>query len=159
MTHITPDSTIPEVVKRIDYILTAEDSPWESTLIAVLHVLSEHIPKLTWSGFYLVEKLGVALNRGPFLATEEGPSRLGWREGVIGSCAYERAVQILGDTKRFEGYIGAVRETRSELAVPVVRDGRVLAVLDAQAPAIDAFGIVEAELFQQIADRLARMWH
>lgn len=155
MTAIGPNSTVGEVLAALEGVW-AEPSV-AGRLAGILPTLWNYAPDLIWLGAYLVERPGVSLALGPYLGPP-GPARIGWREGVVGSCAYERAVQIVEDVSRFEGYIRAVADTASELAVPVVRAGRPLAVLDIQSPVKDGFDIIRVELMTRIAERLAETW-
>jgi GAF domain-containing protein len=54
-------------------------------------------------------------------------------------------MQRVPDVSLFPGHIACDDRTRSELVLPVVRDGRVLAVLDLDSPHLDAFSTEEAD--------------
>lgn len=83
---------------------------------------------------------------------------MAWGDGVVGSCALERAVQIVAEMRRFPGYVAAYRAIQSEIALPLVRDRIVMGVLNATSAQPGRFGIVEAELLQGVAERLERSW-
>ncbi len=113
-------------------------------------MLHQMWPEWTWVGFYRVGQLGHHLSLGPF-SGPPAPLSIAWGEGVIGSCAQERAVQIVGSVRRFPGYIPGVPETRSEVALPVIQHNHVFAVLDCQAAAEDAIDFADVEWLGQIA--------
>ena len=55
-------------------------------------------------------------------------------QGVCGTAAAERASQLVADVHAFPGHIACDAASRSELVVPVMRDGAVIAVIDLDSP-------------------------
>jgi GAF domain-containing protein len=62
------------------------------------------------------------------------------------------------DVHAFPGHIACDERARSEIVVPVVKDGRLLAVLDADSHLDDAFNSDDSRGLEAIAERLARIW-
>ena len=91
---------------------------------------------------------------GPF-SGPPSPLVIPWGQGVIGSCAAERAVQIVGSIKKFPGYIAAVPETRSEVGLPVIRNNHLYAVLDCQSPEMDGVDLLAVEWLAEVAQNLS----
>lgn len=152
---VGPESALPEVWAAVEGLL-AEDH-WLSRLTNVTAVLRRHMPDLFSASIYLTGHPGSHLWLGP----SQGPplpSRIGWGEGVVGSAALERAVQIIAETRRFHGYRPPYPEMVSEIALPLVRNRIVMGVLEASAPVAGRFAVVEAELLQGVAERLERAW-
>lgn len=144
------------MLQAVEGCLQAE-ADWRSRLALVASAVRGHFPDLLLVAIYVTELPGTWLDLGPL----QGPAtfaRIAWGEGAVGSAALERAVQIIGEMKYFPGYVAAHREICSEIAVPVIRDRIVLAVIDAASAAPGRFGIVEAELLQGIAAQLALAW-
>ncbi len=111
-------------------------------------------PEWTWIGFYRVFHLGHDLMVGPF-SGPPGPLIIPWGQGIIGSCAAERAVQIVGSVKKFPGYIPAVFNTSSEVGLPLIRNSHVYAVLDCQSPEIDGIDLVSIEWLGEVIQLLS----
>ncbi|MCL4493768.1 MAG: GAF domain-containing protein [Firmicutes bacterium] len=111
-------------------------------------------PEWSWIGFYRVFHLGQDLMVGPF-SGPPSPLVIPWGQGVIGSCAAERAVQIVGSIKKFPGYIAAVPETRSEVGLPVIRNNHLYAVLDCQSPEMDGVDLLAVEWLAEVAQNLS----
>src|SRR4249919_3307042 len=76
--------------------------------------------------------------------------------GVVGQCAQRGLTIDIEDTRDFPGFIDTLGGTRSELCVPVVHDGEVLAVLNAESRAPRAFR-GQRELLETVADQIAGM--
>ncbi|NDC77983.1 MAG: GAF domain-containing protein [Chitinophagia bacterium] len=105
----------------------------------------------SWVGFYLVRDAELVL--GPF----QGPvacTRIRKGRGVCGS-AWERAETILvPDVERFPGHIACSSLSRSEIVVPVIRGGEVVAVLDVDSEHLDHFDDIDRKWLEAIVAEL-----
>ena len=89
-----------------------------------------------WTGFYRV--MGDELVLGPF----QGPvacMHIPYGRGVCGTAWKRGATVVVPDVDEFPGHIACSSESRSEIVVPVWRDGRVTAVLDIDSRDLAAF--------------------
>jgi L-methionine (R)-S-oxide reductase len=104
-----------------------------------------------WVGFYRVD--GDELVLGPF----QGPvacTRIRRGRGVCGS-AWERAeTLVVPDVDLFPGHIACSSLSRSEIVVPVIRNGRVVAVLDVDSELPAHFDDTDRQWLEAVADRL-----
>jgi GAF domain-containing protein len=91
------------------------------------------LPGLNWVGFYLVEPVRGDLLLGPFQG-KPACVRIPVGRGVCGSAAQRRATLVVPDVHAFPGHIACDAASNSEVVVPVVRDGRLLGVLDLDSP-------------------------
>ena len=91
----------------------------------------ETLPGLNWAGFY--RNIGGELVLGPFQG-RVACIRIDFGEGVCGTAAATQAVQRVDDVHAFPGHIACDSASNSELVVPIVRDGKVIAVLDLDSP-------------------------
>lgn len=117
--------------------------------LANLAALLYHaIPGVTWVGFY--RTVGEDLVLGPFQG-KVACTRIGPGRGVCGAAAARAEVVVVPDVEAFPGHIACDSATRSEIVAPVVRDGRVVAVLDLDSDRPAWFGEVDAEHLAQVA--------
>lgn len=106
-----------------------------------------------WTGFYIVrnsEKDGIGeLVLGPF----QGPvacMHIGKGRGVCGT-AWERGETIVVmDVEKFPGHIACSSESKSEIVVPIKKDGNVIAVLDIDSENLATFDEVDKEWLEKI---------
>jgi len=107
----------------------------ETDLIAntanMASLLYHALPDVNWVGFYLL-KDGV-LVLGPFNG-EPACVRIAMGKGVCGSAAAARKSLVVEDVHAFPGHIACDAASRSELVVPLIKDGNVLGVLDLDSP-------------------------
>ena len=87
----------------------------------------ETLPDLNWVGFY--RNIGGELVLGPFQG-RPACIRIPFGTGVCGVAAATRQVQRIEDVNAFPGHIACDAASASELVVPIVRDGELVAVLD-----------------------------
>ena len=104
-----------------------------------------------WTGFYRVD--GDVLVLGPF----QGPvacTRIGYGKGVCGTACKEVRTIVVEDVELFPGHIACSSESRSEIVVPLKRDGEVIAVLDIDSRFLGTFDETDAKCLEQIAAML-----
>ena len=120
-----------------------------ANIAAMIH----HTFGFWWTGFYRV--VGDELVLGPF----QGPmacSRIAYGRGVCGTAWAEQSTQLVPDVELFEGHIACSSLSRSEIVVPVRKDGKIIAVLDIDSERVATFDDVDRTWLEQIADALVR---
>ena len=91
----------------------------------------ESLPDVNWVGFY--RNVGDELVVGPFQG-RPACIRIPFGEGVCGVAAQTRQVQRVDDVHAFPGHIACDAASNSEIVVPIIRDGELVAVLDIDSP-------------------------
>ena len=133
LTH-TPGLPKAEAYREIRASLTALFSGEPSGLANAANmaaVLFQTLPDLNWTGFYFLQDGDLVL--GPFQG-KVACVRIGLGRGVCGTAAHRRETVIVPDVDAFPGHIACDAASRSEIVVPLVRDGRLLGVLDLDSP-------------------------
>ena len=116
-------------------------------------LLWESLPDLNWAGFY--RNVGGELVLGPFNG-RPACIRIKFGQGVCGTAAATLQVQRVDDVDAFPGHIACDSESRSELVVPIVRDGDLIAVLDLDSPIPSRFTKEDEDGCVALAEILAR---
>lgn len=112
----------------------------------------QFLPDLNWAGFYRL--MGSELVLGPFMG-KPACIRIPLGQGVCGAAAREEQTQLVADVHAFPGHIACDGETMSELVVPVIRDGGVIAVIDCDSPSAARFDAEDARGLEMLAVRIA----
>jgi GAF domain-containing protein len=112
----------------------------------------ETLPDINWVGFY--RNIGGELVVGPFQG-RPACIRIKFGEGVCGAAAASREVQLVRDVDAFPGHIACDSASKSEIVVPIVRDGELIAVLDIDSPSLARFDEDDRAGCVRLADIMA----
>ena len=116
-------------------------------------LIYETLPGLNWAGFY--RNVGGELVLGPFQG-RAACIRIPFGKGVCGAAAATLQVQRVDDVHAFPGHIACDAASASELVVPIVRDGVLLAVLDLDSPTVARFDAEDEAGCVRLGEILAR---
>lgn len=131
-----------------------EDNP-VGILANVAALLKEAFDYYFWVGFYIVRHGRLQL--GPF----QGPLaclNISYGRGVCGTAWAEKRTLIVPDVEAFPGHIACSSRSRSEIVVPILRDGEVVAVIDVDSTALDAFDAADQVGLEALAEQLSQLF-
>ena len=151
----TADLAKPELYRELVSAadaLTAGEADAVANMANVAALLWQFVPRLNWAGFYRVQ--GGELVLGPF-AGKPACIHIAFGQGVCGTAAASRESQVVPDVHAFPGHIACDSASRSELVVPVLRDGAVIAVIDLDSPEPGRFDTEDARGIEALAGLLA----
>lgn len=114
----------------------------------IASLLWAYVPDLNWAGFYRAQDNELVL--GPFIG-KPACIRIPFGSGVCGTAAATGETQLVPDVHRFSGHIACDADSRSELVVPVLRDGRAIAVVDLDSPLAGRFSDIDARGLEHLA--------
>jgi L-methionine (R)-S-oxide reductase len=103
-----------------------------ANLSALLHSSLGHF----WTGFYIVE------NQHLFLGPFQGPvacTSIEFGLGVCGTAFQQKQSIVVEDVNQFPGHIACNSESKSEIVIPVIKDQKVIAVLDIDSDQYSSF--------------------
>lgn len=127
----------------------------ETDLIAKMSNVSSIIHQtfgFWWTGFYRV--CGNELILGPF----QGPiacMHIPFGKGVCGTAWKQAETIVVPDVEAFPGHIACSSASKSEIVVPVKKDGEIIAVLDIDSEKLNTFDDIDREYLEQIVQLLS----
>ncbi len=101
-----------------------------------------------WIGYYFVKDDHLVL--GPF----QGPVacvRIAFGKGVCGACWEKAETIIVADVDQFPGHIACSTESKSEIVIPVLKNGSVMGVLDVDSNVLSDFDALDAHHLGEIS--------
>ncbi len=157
MFAFAPDPNQPKTELYADLVEAAQalvhDEPDAMANMANLAALIwQFLPKLNWAGFYRTVDGSLVL--GPFQG-KPACIRIAAGQGVCGAALASGTTQLVPDVHAFPGHIACDDASRSELVVPVWRDGRVIAVIDLDSPEPARFDSEDAAGIEALATAIA----
>ena len=132
--------------------LTAGEPDAVANMANAAALLWQYLPDLNWAGFYRMVAGELVL--GPFQG-KAACIRIPLGKGVCGTAAASGETQVVADVHAFPGHIACDAASRSELVVPIVRDGVVLGVIDLDSPEPGRFDAEDAAGCEALAVLLA----
>ena len=141
-----------ELCRRMEAALSPKE-PAISSLSNAAAILYEGLERVNWAGFYL--RAGSVLWLGPFQG-RPACVRIELGKGVCGTAAAEKRTVLVEDVHCFPGHIACDSASRSEIVVPLYRDGEVMAVMDIDSPQKGRFDKEDREGLERIVGILER---
>ena len=122
----------------------------------VVKELRRTFPTYTWVGVYVVEGDELVLRAwsGP-RATRHVRIPIG--QGICGHAARTKETVVVGDVSKDPRYLECFPETRSEIVVPILRDGVAIGDIDIDSDALDAFTAEDRGFLEPVADELSKV--
>lgn len=107
------------------------------------------VDDINWAGFYLVQ--GDQLVLGPFQGLP-ACTRLDYDKGVCAKAWRDKEPVLVEDVHAFPGHVACDSASKSELVLPLIKDGEVYGVLDLDSPEPARFTKDDQEEFVQIVE-------
>ncbi|PWE53967.1 GAF domain-containing protein [Metarhizobium album] len=147
--HSDKDRFYAELADQLSGLLSGErDAIANASNLSAL--VFDLVPSLNWAGFYFL-KGGDELVLGPFQG-KVACVRIPVGKGVCGGAVAQARTLLVPDVHAFPGHIACDAASRSELVVPLVRDGRVLGVIDLDSPLPGRFDEDDQVGFERLAE-------
>jgi L-methionine (R)-S-oxide reductase len=140
-----------DVLSAADAVTAGERDP-VANMANVSAVLFHMLPDLNWAGFYRMVDGELVL--GPFQG-KAACIRIALDKGVCGAAAATGETQLVEDVHAFPGHIACDADSRSELVVPLVVEGRVTGVIDLDSPIPARFDSEDAAGCEALAQLIA----
>lgn len=145
MLYSEKESLYQIINEQLSYLLEGEPNVL-ANLSNASALLKTSFPNTVFAGFYLFD--GNELILGPF---QGGVScvRIALGKGVCGESASSRQTVIVGDVKTYPNYISCDSSARSEIVVPMVKEGRLLGVLDLDSSLVDDYDELDQKYLEE----------
>ena len=134
--------------------LVDKELPLVSNLSNVSAVINK-MDNLNWCGFYLVK--GETLYLGPFQG-DVACTVIPFGKGVCGEAALKKDTIIVGNVLECKNHIACSSLSRSEIVVPIIKDGKVVAVIDLDSPIFNRFTENEKKELEEVAKILSDLF-
>jgi len=143
-----------EKLKEMNQALKALIEPegdWLANLANSSAILFEMMDDLNWAGFYIWKNEQLVL--GPFQG-KTACIRIDEDQGVCGTAYSQRKIMLVEDVQEFPGHIACDPDSRSEIVLPVIVGGEVIAVLDIDSPQRARFDELDRKYLKEFVDIL-----
>ncbi|OED32058.1 GAF domain-containing protein [Planococcus maritimus] len=138
--------------KQLDALLAGEPNRI-ANLSNASALLGQFLDRINWVGFYLMEEGELVL--GPFQGMP-ACVRIPVGKGVCGTAIDKNETMLIDDVHAFPGHIACDAASRSEIVIPLVKDGKAIGVLDIDSPELARFTEEDRNGLEKFADTLLK---
>ena len=144
--HLAEEERYRLLVSQLKVLLSKEDN-LISNLSNSTAAIKDTFEKVSWVGFYLFD--GQKLYLGPFQG-KVACTNIEIGKGVCGTSAEKRETIIVSDVDKFPGHIACDSNSKSEIVIPLIKDDRLLGVLDLDSHDYNSFDKTDKEYLEEI---------
>jgi GAF domain-containing protein len=131
--------------------------PLVSNLSNVSSVIKMYFKNTSWAGFYISDEKQEVLYLGPFQGSL-ACTTIPFNKGVCGKSAYLKKTLIVDNVLEFEGHIACSSSSRSEIVVPIIKENKVLGVIDLDSDLYSNYSLSDQELLEKCAEILSDLF-
>ncbi|MGE7765126.1 GAF domain-containing protein [Peribacillus sp. NPDC096540] len=142
-----------ELVQKQLFALIEDETNQIANFSNAAALLNQFLIEINWVGFYLLEEDQLVL--GPFQGLP-ACVRIPMGKGVCGTSAATKKTLRVDDVHQFPGHIACDAASRSEIVIPLMKDGKLIGVLDIDSPITNRFDEVDQQGLEKFADILSK---
>ncbi|MFE4893563.1 GAF domain-containing protein [Peribacillus butanolivorans] len=142
-----------ELVQKQLFALIEDEPNQIANLSNAAALLNQFLVEINWVGFYLLEEDQLVL--GPFQGLP-ACVRIPMGKGVCGTSAATKKTLLVDDVHQFPGHIACDAASRSEIVIPLMKEGKLIGVLDIDSPITNRFDEVDQQGLEKFADILTK---
>lgn len=125
----------------------------EELMRGIVELLAENVDYYDWVGFYLND--GEKLVLGPFVGEPTIHTVIPFGKGICGQAAVTKQTFLVEDVSKETNYLSCSPKVRSEIVVPIMKDGKFLGELDIDSHTENAFDETDEIFLEKICEKLA----
>jgi len=133
------------LLHQLEGLLSIETNP-VANMANTAAVLFNGLENLNWAGFYILQTDTLVL--GPFQG-KPACVRIALGRGVCGTAAQTGQTQLVKNVHEFKGHIACDSASKSEIVIPIFKDGKVWGVLDIDSPVLARFDETDREFLEK----------
>ncbi|HDH81598.1 MAG TPA: GAF domain-containing protein [Thermoplasmatales archaeon] len=141
-----------EIKNLLDRVreIASRSSGKNEKLSEICVLLRSEIPHYDWVGFYIVE--GGELVLGPFDGEPTEHVRIHFGEGICGQAAERKETFIVQDVSKEANYLSCSLKVKSEIVVPIFKDGKLVGELDIDSHTLSPFTSGDKKFLENVCD-------
>jgi len=144
-----------ELRSRIEAILGDSGKDRDTRLSEVCHLLRDKIPHYDWVGFYFHASDKPELHLGPYAGASTNHTVIPFGKGICGQVAESEENFVVPDVAVQDNYIACSVDVRSEIVVPLFKDGKNIGQIDIDSHQPHAFSSEDERFLEFVNARVA----
>lgn len=145
---------IDPIIKEARQIIKNNKSQKE-TLQEIAELLNKNVNEFDWTGFYLASKTEERmLELGPYTGDETEHTKIPYGKGICGQVADSLRTFVVQDVSKADNYLACSLDVKSEIVVPIIKNGEFVGQLDIDSHTKDVFSEDHKRLCEEICKEL-----
>lgn len=146
-----------EIKKRLLSILESPTTNKNEKLQKVCHLLDQEITYFNWTGFYFKNGDKDELILGPYVGAETDHTVIPYGKGICGQVAVSGETFVVPDVYAQDNYLSCFIDTKAEIVVPIIKDGKNIGQIDIDSHTADPFTEEDREMLEWLCSKVAEI--
>ena len=143
---------------KIDSIFNSENST-EKKLYEVCQLIHDEVPHYNWVGFYFKNGEKNELKLGPYVGAPTDHIIIPFGVGICGQVVVSNETFVVPDVSAQDNYLSCSIETKSEIVVPIFKNGENIGQIDIDSHEIDPFTSDDEDLLNYICEKVSQVYN
>ena len=148
---------LQELKPKVAQILGREDLDTASRLEQLCELLRESVPYYDWVGFYFRNGDKEELKLGPFAGTPTDHTIIPFGKGICGQVAVSNQNFVVPDVSAQDNYIACSISVKSEIVIPLFKDGENIGQIDIDSDTADPFTEEDERFLEYVNQEVAKI--
>lgn len=144
-----------EIKKRLLSIIESPSHPNEEKLQKICYLLDQEYAYFNWTGFYFRNGDKEELLLGPYVGAATDHTVIPFGKGICGQVAVSNETFVVPDVWEQDNYLACSLETKAEIVVPIIKDGKNIGQIDIDSHQKDPFTEEDKALLEWLSKQLA----
>jgi len=147
------------LLNKISEMVTWNGADRDEKLHAICALLEKDVAHYDWVGFYVVDPAQEReLVLGPFAGAPTEHTRIAFGQGICGQAADTEMTFVIQDVSREANYLSCSPHVKSEIVVPIFKDGAVVGEIDIDSHALAPFTEADNAFLERVATLVAGLF-
>ena len=146
-----------EIKKRLSSIIESPAHNTEVKLQKICQLLDQEIPYFNWTGFYFKNGDKDELILGPYVGAPTDHTIIPYGKGICGQVAVSNETFVVPDVHEQDNYLSCSIDTKAEIVVPIMKDGKNIGQIDIDSHKIDPFTDEDREMLEWLCAEIAKI--
>jgi GAF domain-containing protein len=133
------------------------DNQTNTKLQGICDLLNKSLPKYDWVGFYFRNGEKEELKLGPYTGEETEHTLIPFGKGICGQVAVSNENFVVEDVSSQDNYISCGWKVKSEIVIPVFKNGENIGQIDIDSHTVNAFGETDEKLLEFVCEKVAEL--
>lgn len=146
-----------DLKKRLSTIIESPENDVNIKLKKICQLLDKEIEYFNWTGFYFRNGDKEELILGPYVGAETDHTVIPFGRGICGQVAVSNETFEVPDVHEQDNYLSCSIDTKAEIVVPIIIDGKNIGQIDIDSHHLDPFTKEDREMLEWLCEKLAEI--